>query len=118
MKLLGFYFSEKPNVNRQVENIIRRAMIRFFVFRKFSQFMPGCDLRKLYCGYVRSMIEYSSVTYGPMLTQYQLNELENIQKRCLKCMYGFDKKYNELLRESGLGSLSKRRDNAIAKFAK
>ena len=92
-------------------------MLRFFVFRKFTEYMPGNDLKKLYCGYVRSVIEYSSITYGLMLTKFQSNELENIQKRCLRCMYGFDKTYAELLQESGFETLKKRRDDAIGKFA-
>ena len=52
-----------------------------------------------------------------MLTQYQLNAIENIQKRCLRCMYGFDKSYAELLHISGYRSLKDRREIAIAKFA-
>ena len=80
--------------------------------------MPGEDLRKLYCGLVRSVIEYSSVTYGPMLTKFQANEIENVQKRCLRCMFGYNKSYEELLRESGLDTLLGRRERAITKFAK
>ena len=66
---------------------------------------------------VRSVIEYSSVTYGPLLTQYQDHELENIQKRCLRCMYGYNKSYAQLLEESGLQTLKARRENALVKFA-
>ena len=83
LKLLGFHFGNRPGVGAQVDHIKKRAMTRFFVIREFSTFMPGSDLKKLYCSWVRSVIEYSSVTYGPMLTQYQSNELENLQKRCL-----------------------------------
>ena len=92
-------------------------MLRFFVFRRLSNFIPGNNLRKLYTGFVRSVLEYTSITYGPMLTQYQSNELENIQKRCLRCMYGYEKSYEELLRESGFKTLSDRRESAIRRFA-
>ena len=80
--------------------------------------MPGTDLRKLYTGMVRSVIGYSSVTYGPMLTKFQDHELENIQKRCLRIMYGYDKSYIDLLRESGLETLKVRRENALPRFVK
>ena len=80
--------------------------------------MPGSDLKKLYCGLVRSVIEYSSVTYGPMLTKYQANVLENIQKRCLKCMYGYNKGYQELLEEAGLKTLQERRQIALERFTR
>ena len=52
-----------------------------------------------------------------MLTKYQANMLENIQKRCLRCMFGWDKSYADLLSESGLPTLGARRDTSIRKFA-
>ena len=53
-----------------------------------------------------------------MLTQYERNRLENIQKKCLKCIYGYNKKYEELLNESGIQTLEDRRMKAIEKFAR
>ena len=62
LKLLGFVFSDRPNVNAQVENLVNRAAKRVFILRYYSEFMKGKDLIKLYCSLVRSVIEYSSVT--------------------------------------------------------
>ena len=117
MKLLGFVFDTSPDASAQVRNLINRATSRFFVLRYYSNFMSGNDLRKLYCALIRSVLEYSSVTYGPMLTKAQSNDLENVQKKCLRCMYGYQKTYSELLLESGLSSLKDRRQKAILKFA-
>ena len=52
-----------------------------------------------------------------MLAQYQKNRLENIQKRCLRSIFGHDKTYNKLLAESGLETLEDRRTRAVKKFA-
>ena len=52
-----------------------------------------------------------------MLTQYQNNRLENIQKTCLRSIYGYNKPYEELLQEADLDTLDKRRENALRKFA-
>ena len=52
-----------------------------------------------------------------MLAQYQKNRLENIQKRCLRSIFGHDKTCNELLAESGLETLEDRRTRAVKKFA-
>ena len=106
-----------PDVSLQINNLVRRATARFFVLRHYSSFMPGSDLLKLYCSLVRSSLEYSSVTYSSMLTQYQSNQLENIQKRCLRCMFGWTKSYAELLEESGLPTLKARRETAVKRFA-
>ena len=90
LKLLGFVFGNTPGVSLQVENLVRKAMFKYFILRQFANFMPGQDLLKLYNAQVLSVLEYSSVTYGPMLTKYQSNMIENVQKRCLRCMYGWN----------------------------
>ena len=83
LKRLGFLFAEKPGVSRQIENLISRATRRMFVLRYYSQFMPGDNLRKLYAGLVRLVLEYNSVTYHSMLTKQQENNLETVQKKCI-----------------------------------
>ena len=52
-----------------------------------------------------------------MLAKYQIIKLENIKKRCLRSIYGYEKTYAELLTESNLESLEDRRDKAILEFA-
>ena len=117
LKLLGFAFSERPDVSTQIKNLITRATKRMFVLRYYSAFMPGKDLKKLYCSLVRSVLEYSSVTYHSMQTKKQENDLEIVQKKCLRCIYGYKKSYSELLEESGLQPLKSRRQRAVLKFA-
>ena len=63
------------------------------------------------------MLEYNSVTYGPMLSKAQSNRLEQVQKNCLKIMFGYGKPYAELLEVSGMETLKARRTRAISKFA-
>ena len=86
-KILGFIFSSKPNVEAQVANLIRKANTRTFVIRHYSTFMHGKDLVLLYSSLARSILEYSSVTYGPLLSKGRSNQLEQVQKRCLKVTY-------------------------------
>ena len=69
LKLLGFLFHEKPDVSKQIENLILRGTKRMFVLRYYSKFMPGKDLKKLYCALVRLVLKYSSITYHSMLTK-------------------------------------------------
>ena len=69
MKLLGFVYGERPDVSCQIDNLITRATKGMFVLRYYSRFMLGKDLRKLYSSLVRSVLEYSSVTYHSMLTK-------------------------------------------------
>ena len=80
MKLLRFVFSDRPTCETQIDNLIRRAGKRVFVLRHYSKFMPGKDLIKIYCSLIRSILEYSSVTYHFLLTKRQENALE--KHRC------------------------------------
>ena len=100
----------------QVHNLITRATKRVFVLRYYSKFMEGKDLFKLYTSLVRSVIEYSSVTYHFLLTKTKESALENVQKWCLRCIFGYNKSYDELLAESGMSSLADRREKAVVKF--
>ena len=102
----------------QIDNIINRATKRMFVLRYYSQFMPGRDLTKLYSALVRSVLEYSSVTYHSLLTRKQENDLETVQKKCLRCIFGYGKSYEDLLGESGMTTLKVRRERAVEKFAR
>ena len=65
-KLLGFMFSTKPTVHAQINHIVNRAASRTFVLRHLASF--GADQKKLKninCSLVRSVMEYSLVTFGP-----------------------------------------------------
>ena len=94
-KILGFTFSDKPTIHAQINYIINRAASSFFLIRRFAGIVVDkSKVKNLYCSLVRSIMEYSSVTYGPMLAKYQSNKLENLQKRCLRTIYGYDKSYD------------------------
>ena len=52
-----------------------------------------------------------------MLSQEQSKRLENLQRKALRIIFGFDKTYETLLAESNIDSLQKRRDVASLNFA-
>ena len=56
-------------------------------------------------------------TYGPMLTKEMSDELESIQKRACKLIFGWDSSYKELLEENKIESLEERRKKLILNFA-
>ena len=87
---MGFIFSQASNVEALIASLIRKANTRTFVLRHYSTFMNGKDFLKLNSALVRSILEYTLVTYGPMLSKSQSNHLE-------------------LLSESGLATLKHRR---------
>ena len=117
MKPLGFVFSESPDCNEQVSNLIKKTSKRKYLLCYYSKFLPGNDLKKIYCSLVRSLLEYSAVTFTTQISKYQCIRLENIQKQCLKIMYSHGYGYSELLEMSGLESLKKQREKLFGDFA-
>ena len=118
-KLLGFMFNARPDVKSQINYIINRASSRFFVIRHLASFNADkTRLRNVYCSIVRSVMEYSSVTFGSMITKLDSNRLENLQKKCLRSIYGYGLEYEDLLVMANLESLEDRRSKALLKFAR
>ena len=97
LKLLGFTFNKNLNCNTQITNLIRKATGRSFVLRHYSKFMPCEDFKKMYCSRIRSVLEFSSVSFTSQISKFPWNHLENVQKRCLKIMYGNNYSYLSLI---------------------
>ena len=68
------------------------------------------DLLDIYILFIRSVIEYCSVSFHSSLTQDQTDKLERIKKTCLKVILGEEyEDYESALRISNLDTLSDRR---------
>ena len=76
------------------------------------------NVQKIYCSVLRSVIEYGSVVYDSLLTLEQSNRIENLQKRVLKMIYGYDKTYDQLLNVANLERIDTRRGTKVDKFVK
>ena len=117
LKMLGFVFSNKPTVNAQVENLIRKANKRYFALIKYKRAgINKTKLKEIFISIMRSVVEFSAVVYHSQLNKQQTELLEKVQKRSLRLIYGFEKDYKDLLAESGLPTLEARREEALAKF--
>ena len=67
---------------------------------------------------IRPVVEYSSVIYHPMLTTEQSKDLERLQARALKNIYGYVYSHKKLLELSQLRTLEEERSiEACLKFA-
>ena len=117
LKLLGFMFGREANVNEQFELIKRNFRARFWtlIHLKRSGF-SGAGLFRLYSVFVRPMIENNSVVYDSMLTKYQSDQIERMQKRVAKLCYGFHLHYHDICSEHNIDSLADRRTKAVRKF--
>lgn len=82
----------------------------------------GQHLYKLYCCYIRSIIEYGSPVYHSLLNGAQELRLERLQRHALRVCFGYHRPIKEVMGELGISTLKDRRgrrcDNFIRKAAK
>jgi hypothetical protein len=75
------------------------------------------DLVHIYILYIRSVLEYCSVLWHSTLTGDQSQNLEKVQKTCLKVILGSQyENYSLALDTCGLQPLSERREARCLKF--
>ena len=119
MKMLGFIFSDRPNVNDHVDYIVRKATKKLWTLRHLKKAgMSSCDLLKVYITVIRSCLEYAVPTYNPMLSDYLRDRLEYVQKRACKIVFGWGSSYDQLIADGTIESLSTRRDRLTVNFAR
>ena len=118
LKIVGFHFSNRPTAALHVKETVSKVRRRFWILRHLKRNgLTNEELTRVYTTNIRSCIEYASVVYGALITKEQGEDLERLQRQCLKIIHGFDKSYSCLLELTGLSTLEERRQTAMLKFA-
>lgn len=112
MKILGMHFSSDPDMSAHVATIRKKYRCRMWILRHLGHrgFSAG-DLLQVYKSMILPCHDYCSVVFYSSLNITQTSLLERLQSQALKCIYGYNYSYRELLELSGLISLSTRREN-------
>ena len=117
LKLVGFTFGDVPGVEAHVQSIkdkFRRKVWMLYHLRR-AGFRRG-QLYRLYCCYVRSVVEYCSVVYHPMLTAGQALELERLHRLAIRICFGFGVDISLTMNINGIESLEARRARRCDSF--
>ena len=76
------------------------------------------DLLKVFYVFIRPLLEYAAPTFHPMLNNYLRDQIEQIQKRACKLVFGWDSSYDKLCESGTITTLEKRREALTLNFAK
>ena len=119
LKVLGFHFSNRPNMQAQVDSIIGKFTRKLWslVYLRHRGFNED-ELLQVYCTIILPSHDYCSTAYHHSLTRAQTQALERLQARALKSIYGYEYSYNELLEWTNLDRLEERRENRALNFAR
>ena len=74
--------------------------------------VPPCDIILIYVSLIRSILEYACAVWHTGLTKAQSDDLERVQRRCLKIIYP-DLTYRQALNLANIESLSERRHKIV-----
>jgi len=109
-KLLGIVFSSDLSWQHHVDYIIKKASKRYFVIYNLNRArISPEDIVTVYCSLIRSILEYACPVWHSGLTTAQNNDIERVQKRCLRIVYP-ELSYRDALFVSGLEELATRRE--------
>jgi hypothetical protein len=117
--VLGLYLQSNLKWNTQVDNMLKKANKRLFMLRSLKRFgFDSEELRTVYSGYVRPVLEYADVVWHSSITANQSRDIESIQKRACRIILGgaYDS-YSSALDTCKIDSLSGRREEHCLRFA-
>ena len=119
MKLLGITISSDGLTEEHVQATATKARKRIWMMRHLkSAGVSQLDCLKIYYTTIRSCLEYAAEAMGPMMTMIQSDEYEGVQRLVLKCIFGYDKHYADILQVNNIPTLLERRENRIRNFAR
>jgi hypothetical protein len=118
IKLVGVWITTWLDWDKNTREICKKAYARMTMLTKLRYVgVPMDDLITVYILYVRSLLEYCSVVWHSTLTVEQSQNLESVQKLCLKVILGDEYPgYDNALEISGLEKLSTRREERCLKY--
>ena len=116
-KLLGVILSEDLKWTAHVDNLISRVNKRIFVVWHLKRSgVSATDLVDIYTSTIRPVLEYACPVWHTGLPDFLHRNLENIQKRVLRIIFGYFTPYPELLDKSCLPTLRDRREVLCKNF--
>ena len=118
-KILGVWISDDMSWSRNCQETCIKAYSRMSMLTKLKYVgVQKDDLIDIYVLYIRSIAEYCSVAFHSSLTVEQSNQIERIQRTCLKVI--LDEMYIDYpsaLEMSGLDTLYDRRVKRCLDFS-
>jgi hypothetical protein len=115
-KLLGVILSSDLSWSAHLNYILSKVSKRIYCITLLAKArVQQSDIVQVYISIVRSVLEYACPVWHPGLTKLQCDDIEQIQRRCLKIIYP-NLKYHEALKFANLDTLSDRRDAITRKM--
>ena len=118
MKVLGFMFSNRPNVKMHVDSLCKKFRRKYWMLRHLKLLgFNELELVKTYQCNILPIADYCSVVYHSLLTDEQDEQLENAQVGALRAIFGYKISGRKMRQKAQLKTLRERRIEQCDKFA-
>ena len=108
-KLLGVIFNAKLTWDNHVSYILQKVSKRYYFIYQLARIgINPRDIVIVYIAIIRSVLEYACAVFHSGLTKSQSDDIERVQKRCLKIIFP-DLTYSDALKGANIERLSDRR---------
>ena len=112
-KLLGVYINSDLAWSTHIDYIVAKASKRIFVITQLIRAgVDKTDIVSVYSAIIRSVVEYACPVWHCGITKKQADDVESVQRRCLKIIYP-ELSYTDSLFVSGLERLDVRRARMV-----
>ena len=112
-------FSDKPTVRAHVDYMLNKARKKLWILRHVRKAgLSTGDLLNTFNTFIRPVLEFAAPTYHPMLTLEMLDEIEGIQKRASKLIFGWNTHYDEIIESGKMELLDNGREKLTVNFAR
>ena len=111
--MLGIYINCDLSWSSHIDYVVAKASKRIFVITQLIRAgVDKSDIVNVYSAIIRSVVEYACPVWHCGITKKQSNDVECVQRRCLKILYP-ELSYADALFVSGLERLDVRRANMV-----
>ena len=117
LKLLGFNLGTEANMGAHVSSLLARFRGKFWSLIHLRRAgVRGVQLFRIFCVFIRPVLETNAVIFHPQLTRTQCHAIERLQQQVLKLCFGFQLSYSRARELFGIDTLEERRERAVRKF--
>ena len=119
LRVLGMTIDSKCTMAAHVRGLKRKFSSRIWILRHLKRSrMSADDLLRMFNVYIRPTLEYACPTFHPMLTGGMRDDIEMIQKRACRIIFGINMSYDVLVNDKKIETLEARRERLTVNFAK
>lgn len=117
MVLLGLKFNDRPAVAAHIDLIRSKFNCRSWILRHLKMAgVPDATIANLYAAIIRPVVEYAVPVYHWLLNKSQSDDVEKLQRRAMKILFGPKTSYKEALKLASLPNLEERTEEIVKKF--